>query len=820
MKFSKGLRRGFAFALAGLIILVGLFIYKNQHAVFPSQRISMPPEPAIDEWVESDASRSQTIVPQSESFVYTLKDKFTEGEIQQMTSVFHVTNENKKIEGARVITNYTPESASILLLNTETLQISYMSTSGISLPSSDIFYEITEVLKRLGIYDSHMQQAATYRDKTQPNMKFYEIRRDWDTMGYPVLDPMNVLNTSTDQKMSDWRDSFVNTTENSNIYETSDNKDGFERHATQNTITIGVDQSTQSIVLLTSTMKLLSGQQSVIPSQLLTKSEALEKVRAGDHQVFLTTPLEEDFSEYKNVYPHNKALAAEAVIEESALVYLQRPLPTHQTTLEPYYIFRGYSDLQSGYRAKVLVAVNALRDSKVQGISTLAQNSQGKTIQLGTFTVTPAPTRTPTSTYMPIPPTSLPITDVVTTIPSQITTQPTVPQQARTFTLPNSDFCHFNASEFTEVYEFDGILYGLYPKSTEFNKQAGWYVLAPEYFAKTQEEARKSLEEFLQHVPIDENDPRLDAWKAFIDKCISIGFSTCATRVAGHCTTDCSVPSPMPSPRTSALPIHTPVISQPSGGQNTSGLCIPLAIHGSAADKMDMLIIPLNFMREEQETTVLPLAERAIQALSTTNLSEHEDDLLKKMNWYVLNIHHPDFPIENFRQFEGGGRDDLIDFGIEANYCGRDRFMIMLKGENQGGFAVRGLGGVVWSESILGDGLTFAHEWGHAAGDLMDEYAGAANTILSANCTTTPSDHVYTSNYTEPCPQWDCQEINCSPKAQQLLQGMGCYPRCGASNYYRPLENSVMDNLDRPGNTIFSGPALVYMIEKVFGRYR
>lgn len=476
-----------------------------------------------------------------------------------------------------------------------------------------------------------------------------------------------------------------------------------------------------------------------------------------------------------------------------------------------------------------LFVVNVLFD-----YAAYAQTPQGKTIKLGTFTITP--TRTPT----PIRVTGNPTIPFTSQTPQPFTTHVPQPSQqpqphvlTKTFTLPVAPDCHFKASDFTEVYEFGGVLYGLYPQTTASHKQAGWYTLAPEFFSKTREENKKSLAEFLKYIPVAKNDPTLELWKHAIEKCIEIGFSSCAGRIAGICTENCTLTSPIPTGAIPA-PLSTPspspyqpqTVPQPSV---SSGLCQPVEINGSVADKLDMLIIGLNFTKDEFKSNMLPLAQRAVQALTTTNLNDYQDDVLKKMNWYLLNIHDSGFPVEYFKQFEKGDeasveelRNSLIDFGVEAKYCARDRFMIIVKGNSNSGFAVRGLGGVIWSSNVDvgGDGLTFVHEWGHAVGDLMDEYKGARNTIIAANCAQTPSSGALNGDYAQACPQWDCGIMNCSPKVKQLLQGSGCYPRCGAAGYYRPLENSIMDTIDAPGGTKFSGPALVNIIEKVFKAYR
>jgi hypothetical protein len=279
-----------------------------------------------------------------------------------------------------------------------------------------------------------------------------------------------------------------------------------------------------------------------------------------------------------------------------------------------------------------------------------------------------------------------------------------------------------------------------------------------------------------------------------------------------------------------------------SGSYDLSKLCIPLEINGSQADKMDILIIPINFSKEDRVNKFYSMAQKAQQTFRQTNLP---DDVQKKMNWYILNIDHKDFNAPLFQNYDNTGEDGLLDFGIAANFCGRDLFMIVWNTPGQAGVAYKGVGAVVGSLSIEQGRLVFAHEWGHAGGDLNDEYwvKGNNGKFGGPNCADIPANSTPSTDpcpqeyygygdthkcgasannaeYKEPCPQWDCNQISCSARARQLLENAGCYPRCGGSLSYRAAPNSIMSSLSDIDHNLYSGPSLVHIIEKVFNKYK
>src|SRR5690606_9484284 len=123
----------------------------------------------------------------------------------------------------------------------------------------------------------------------------------------------------------------------------------------------------------------------------------------------------------------------------------------------------------------------------------------------------------------------------------------------------------------------------------------------------------------------------------------------------------------------------------------------------------------------------------------------------------------------------------------------------------------------------------FAHEWGHAAAGLIDEYdAGkwfeGGDSTTGFNCTRVPNEpnqdpcpygdcrgDVNSDTYKTACPVWDCNKRECNDLQRSLFANAGCYQRCSSQNGYRAAAISIMDAvIPEAGEDItrFNGPSL------------
>jgi hypothetical protein len=287
----------------------------------------------------------------------------------------------------------------------------------------------------------------------------------------------------------------------------------------------------------------------------------------------------------------------------------------------------------------------------------------------------------------------------------------------------------------------------------------------------------------------------------------------------------------------------------PQKDLDISKLCIPLEIHGSPADNMDMIMIPINYEAGDFNRFSTD-AQKAIGQLNNTNLSSFRPEVLDKMNWYLLNTANEQIPQE-YRNRKIGESEFENFLLATLRLCPHDRYVVFINADSLSQEGAEILGSAILYEGFVfaarsvdvPNSNVFAHEWGHASSGLLDEYdagkwfAGGSATT-GYNCTRDPSSSnpvpdpcprgscnasVNDTKYKQTCPQWDCTKIECDSLQKELFAGAGCYQRCSSQNAYRPAPLSIMDAYipsAGPDITKYNGPSLYSIIKYTFGNYR
>jgi len=284
------------------------------------------------------------------------------------------------------------------------------------------------------------------------------------------------------------------------------------------------------------------------------------------------------------------------------------------------------------------------------------------------------------------------------------------------------------------------------------------------------------------------------------------------------------VTTPVVTPTT--LPTNQPQAT-PTPISDRDQACIPIEVNGSSSDKLDIVIYGGDYTPDLFPFFLVD-AQRAVDELRRTNLTNYQSQILNKMNWYVFN----NIKILGNKTLT---KDDAQAIVATQTTCPQDRYLILVNKMYVGGVSRMGIGGAVGRGSFNNPNyLVSAHEWGHYVGFLSDEYD--AGKYFTSNCTTQPSDSKPIRDpcpddgisactnendpiYAEPCPAWDCSKKSCDTLQQQLYLGSGCYPRCGIVGAYRARPQSVMDRsffsnvTDDTGK--FNGPSLYNIIRKL-----
>ncbi len=453
----------------------------------PQVIASAPPQVAVTSWIDIKKPAS---LPTTAS-TYAFKTDYTFNDVKAFAA--QLETDGKVQRNGNVVMAYSlpqtdTDAASLLAYNLTNGTFIFNSSDGLALPAgSNTENKVVQLLKKVGVYDTTLTSVYSYKSKSKPGVTYYEFHRNWNKVGLPILSPVGLLNIAENDSLSKLAIETVDTRipRDADIYATSDRTDGYARRDDFNTLTVGVEDTAQSVTFIKSMIRPF---QTAAPSAaaLLTFDQAVEKLKGGMYEFALTTPTGTGGEmPWDKIYPLNKAEAETARVIDSVLVYLEQPASAKQTELKPYYIFRANAVLKSGYRALIIAAVPATGNTQAKGFSFIkevyAQEDPGQGQQQGSFDFSPTP-----STGVTVTGSNLPTVPPITLTPN-----------------PNGgdqETCVPAASELSPVYNIGGAIYGW----TNFrndtmkvdNKDGFWYYVPTE----TDSELLANLENILNAI--------------------------------------------------------------------------------------------------------------------------------------------------------------------------------------------------------------------------------------------------------------------------------------------------------------------------------
>ncbi len=334
-----------------------------------------------------------------------------EGSLKASGSIVYASNIDKAAQLASIFTYNLHSGAFHYVTNKSLIDQKIV-------PAAPDFKEkALAAVKSFGINDPTLLVSATYKNKNTPNRTFIELHRDWGMVGRPILNSIGLANLPETQKIVQLTPStpLTDSEEDSDIYSTSDQKDGLARQNDFNTMTIGVDDTTGDILSINSNIRPFQSAPSE-PTNLISYDDAQKKLKSNQYEFLLTTPAGAGDTPWTRIYPGNAATGKQATVTETTIAYLENPSIVNQKYLLPYYIFRGYTYLTSGYLVEFIATVPAV-DSNPQASNNIFVKdvfaavdtpNADKGQKQSTFDLTPAPTPTdsPLDTTSCVPPTS------------------------------------------------------------------------------------------------------------------------------------------------------------------------------------------------------------------------------------------------------------------------------------------------------------------------------------------------------------------------------------------------------------------------------
>lgn len=303
--------------------------------------------------------------------IYTFKANYTLSEALDFTKKFDFKNLNQE-EVSETTTvfydNQTKDSRGILVVDRQTGSFSFQSfgvhkpkqATGFTTPQSIAQAYLAEV----GLWDSTLIFTTTYQKEEIPGLTFVEFHRDWDKVGLPILNIVGSLNAPENTRLADAQiaSQVENPPDDSSIINVSNGEESKERPNDFNTITVGVDNNGR-ILFIDSNLRKLEKIDSTsnLDFVLKTPLEVLAELQQGEGIFSLTNPSGEGELDFAKVYPDNTAHGEKATINDFVLTYLEKANGVEQKFLQPMYVFRGTSTLDSGYHVQFAQAIPAIK---------------------------------------------------------------------------------------------------------------------------------------------------------------------------------------------------------------------------------------------------------------------------------------------------------------------------------------------------------------------------------------------------------------------------------------------------------------------------
>ena len=365
-----------------LIVLIGIYtaISLPQKATESGTQLATKqnnkeysfPRLTVDKWTIQPSAATKSSA--SQATIYTLNPAYGRSDFNAILSNFFRAANTKETDTS--LRAYLASSGnSMFYMDKDTGSLMYKSETGVALASPSAALDESKKIMTFAqsvFRDDTLATFATYERKTNPGVKYYELHRDGNRLGFPIFNLFGLLNT-TSIPLKDLS-LYTNNTPampDSTVIKSSDNRDGFKRPNDFNTVTIGVKNG--HIVDVISNLRLFPTVTTRPASDaLISYDDAVKKLKKNEYSRLYTSPADSGVVDREKMYPQNAATLTNATVTESTVAYLEElPGSRDQVALAPYYVFRGTATLSSGYKV-TFVATVAATNRDVLGVATRA----------------------------------------------------------------------------------------------------------------------------------------------------------------------------------------------------------------------------------------------------------------------------------------------------------------------------------------------------------------------------------------------------------------------------------------------------------------
>lgn len=277
---------------------------------------------------------------------------------------FHFYDPNKKIDlvvyrkSAGFVTTFL-NNLNEATPSSETAKIN-TDTDAINL-AKDYLKELNlwEDAFTLPMGNPYPKNPTVYMRQSQPNTYFVEFHRGWSTL--PILNQIGLLNSPLKDQLIDPKKFLA---EDLDISYSSDGLTSFQRADQFNSVTVGLTKGGKVNYLQYYIRKITGQSQTSIKSY----DQALAELKSGSGVGVLVYPVaqraastEIDYTQaqWQQLFPQNKAISEEAVVDDVQLAYEEKLITEPQAVMLPVYLFRGKAPLKGGVVVNFVALVDA-----------------------------------------------------------------------------------------------------------------------------------------------------------------------------------------------------------------------------------------------------------------------------------------------------------------------------------------------------------------------------------------------------------------------------------------------------------------------------
>src|SRR3989344_965930 len=339
----------------------------------------------------------KTPLPQAPQTVslYKLKTNYTDVEIANMMSAMgfgKVDGQNVILEkGEKLTQAYDLNGGLYLGFNRKDGTFVLSAEKGITVNTiSSSANTVAQVfLNQIGLNNPCLSPVSNYEKTSQEDAQYVVFHCSWEKLGLPLLSSLGMLNLPDNQPLKDVKlgDIDADTPDHGDLSFSSNGS--LQRQPTDfNSVIVKIDETTGNVLGVSSNMQAIEETIPISNAQIISPQQAVINLNNNKNAFAFVTPTGEGFIDLRTVFANNIASATAAEVTDFVLAYNVIPnIPTDYMC--PLWLTRSYGDLESGYGAKFIHALQAVDDPRCTPGSVLGSSTASTTLAQSTGAANP-----------------------------------------------------------------------------------------------------------------------------------------------------------------------------------------------------------------------------------------------------------------------------------------------------------------------------------------------------------------------------------------------------------------------------------------------